>query len=41
MNMEELNYEPPMVDFIEIETEREFALSGGTEGYGENNGTWD
>ena len=33
-------YEPPQVEVIEAQVEQGFAASGGTKGFGEDNGAW-
>ena len=33
-------YESPQVEMIEVQVEQGFATSGGTKGFGEENGTW-
>ena len=35
-----LTYEAPYVELIEVEVEQGFATSGGTKGFGEEQGTW-
>ena len=33
-------YETPQVEIIEVQVEQGFATSGGTTGFGEEQGTW-
>ena len=33
-------YETPQVELIEVQVEQGFATSGGTKGFGEEQGTW-
>ena len=33
-------YETPQVEIIEVQVEQGFAISGGTKGFGEEQGTW-
>lgn len=35
-----LIYEAPQMEIMEVQVEQGFATSGGTEGFGEENGTW-
>lgn len=34
------SYESPQVEMIEVMVEQGFAISGGTKGFGEEEGTW-
>ena len=36
----EIIYESPQVELIEVQVEQGFATSGGTKGIGEEDGTW-
>lgn len=36
----ENSYKSPQVEIIEVEVEQGFAISGGTKGFGEEEGTW-